>query len=236
MPAPSTAFVTLDGLSAAAPDGRPLFQDLTLAFGAERTGLVGRNGVGKTTLLRLILGEAQPAAGRLAVRGRVGVLRQTLAAEASASVAGLLGVEPALARLARIEAGRGGEADLTDADWTLPSRMDEALAQVGLDGLDLARPLASLSGGQATRVALAALLVAQPDLILLDEPTNNLDAEARALVAEVLRRWKGGAIVVSHDRALLRQMDRIVELSTLGATVYGGGYDLYEARKADAEA
>ncbi|MBS0333608.1 MAG: ABC-F family ATP-binding cassette domain-containing protein, partial [Proteobacteria bacterium] len=81
-----------------------------------------------------------------------------------------------------------------------------------------------------------ALLVAQPDLILLDEPTNNLDAEARARVAEVLRRWKGGAIVVSHDRALLRQMDRIVELSTLGATVYGGGYDLYEARKADAEA
>ncbi len=237
MPAPSSAYVTLDGLSASAPDGRPLFQDLTLAFGAERTGLVGRNGAGKTTLLRLILGEAAPAAGRVTVRGRIGVLRQTIPPDvADGSIARLLEVEDGLARLSRIETGQGDEADLADADWTLPSRLEAALERVELAGLDPDRPVASLSGGQTTRVALAAQLIAGPDLILLDEPTNNLDRHARDLVATILRDWKGGAIVISHDRALLRKMDRVVELSSLGATVYGGGYDLYAARKAEEEA
>ena len=153
---PSAAFVTLGGLSAATPDGRPLFQDLTLAFGAERTGLVGRNGAGKTTLLRLVLGEAQPVAGRVVVRGRIGVLRQTPSREASSTLAGLLGVEAGLARLARNEAGQGEDADLDEADWTLPSRLETALDEVGLAGLDLDRPLASLSGGQRRAGGLAA--------------------------------------------------------------------------------
>ncbi|MGV8955965.1 MAG: ATP-binding cassette domain-containing protein, partial [Cypionkella sp.] len=82
-----------------------------------------------------------------------------------------------------------------------------------------------------TRVRLAGLLLSEPDLLVLDEPTNHLDAEGRALIAGVLERWKGGGLVVSHDRELLRRMDRIVELSSLGATVYGGNYDLYAERK-----
>src|SRR5262249_48642847 len=83
---------------------------------------------------------------------------------------------------------------------------------------------------------LAALLIAEPDLVLMDEPTNNLDVAGRRAVAEMLERWRGGALVVSHDRALLRRMDRIVELSGLGVKVYGGNYDLYAARKAEEEA
>src|SRR5690606_27588233 len=77
-----------------------------------------------------------------------------------------------------------------------------------------------------------ALLFAEPDMILLDEPTNNLDADGRAAVAELLRKWRGGAIVVSHDRTLLREMDAIVELTTLGARTYGGNWDAYSERKA----
>ena len=231
-----TSFVTLDSVSYRAPDGRSLFDNLTLAFGPERTGLVGRNGVGKTTLLRLILGEAQPLAGTVSVRGRLGVLRQALAPPAGASVADLLGVADPLARLARVAAGEGTEEDFAEADWALEGRLEGALAEVGLAGLDLARPAGSLSGGQLTRAGLAGLMAAEPDLLILDEPTNNLDAAARGLVAEVLGRWGKGAIVVSHDRALLRQMDRIVELTSLGARVYGGGYDLYAERKAEAEA
>jgi ATPase subunit of ABC transporter with duplicated ATPase domains len=226
------AFVTLDSLSFRAPDGRTLLDNLTLAFGAERTGLVGRNGVGKTTLLRLILGELAPLAGAVSVRGRIGVLRQALQPPPGATVAELMGVAEALRRLARIEAGAGTEADFADADWGLEARLAEALAGVGLAGLDPARPAATLSGGQVTRAALAGLIAAEPDLLVLDEPTNNLDAEARGRVAEVLGRWKGGALVVSHDRGLLRRMDRIVELTGLGARVYGGGYDLYAERKA----
>jgi ATPase subunit of ABC transporter with duplicated ATPase domains len=229
-------FVTLDRLSAATPDGKPLFENLTLAFGAERTGLVGRNGVGKSTLVRLILGELQPSGGAVTVRGRLGVLRQALVPPTGASVADLMGVAGPLARLRRIEAGQGREDDLAEADWTLEARLSAALADVGLAGLELARPAASLSGGEVTRASLAGLLAADPDLMILDEPTNNLDADARELVAEVLGRWAGGAIAVSHDRTLLRRMDRIVELSSLGAEVYGGAYDLYAARKAEAEA
>lgn len=229
------AFLTLDNLAARTPDGRPLFENLTLAVGAERTGLVGRNGVGKSTLLRVITGELASSAGSVGVNGRIGMLRQDLAPPGG-TVADLLGVAGDLARLARIEAGAGDEADFSDADWTLPARLEQALAEVGLSGLDTSRPAASLSGGQASRAALARLLVEAPDLILLDEPTNNLDAEGRALVAQVLRGWRGGAVVVSHDRALLREMDRIVELSSLGARVYGGNYDLYAERKAEERA
>jgi len=233
MPAP---FVTLDCLGFRTPDGRSLFDNLTLAFGAERTGLVGRNGVGKTTLLRLILGELSPSAGAVSAPGRIGVLRQALQPPQGASVADLLDVAGPLAALRRIEAGRGSDADFAQADWTLEARLDAALAEVGLAGLPLDRAAASLSGGQVTRATLAGLLARGPDLLILDEPTNNLDAEARALTADVLGRWRGGAIVVSHDRALLRRMDRIVELSGLGARVYGGGFDLYAERKAQEKA
>jgi ATPase subunit of ABC transporter with duplicated ATPase domains len=145
----------------------------------------------------------------------------------------MLGAGPAWDRLDRIERGEGDEEDLAEADWTLSARMAASLSEVGLADADPSGPAASLSGGQMTRAAVAGLLVAAPDVLLLDEPTNNLDAAARDLLGAVLRRWKGGALVVSHDRALLRDMDRIVELSSLGAASYGGGYDLYVQRKAD---
>src|SRR5512146_1454572 len=231
-----SSFATLDGVSYKTPDGRSLFENLTLSLGAERTGLVGRNGVGKTSLLRLIAGELPPAAGAVAVRGRTGLLRQALAPPAGATVAKAVGLAEPVGRLSRIAAGEGTPDDLAHADWGLETRLQSALAALGLAGLDLLRPAASLSGGQLTRAALAGLMAGAPDLLLLDEPTNNLDAEGRTLVAETLGRWRGGALVVSHDRALLRRMDRIVELSGLGARVYGGGYDLYAERKAGEEA
>jgi ATPase subunit of ABC transporter with duplicated ATPase domains len=230
------ALVTLDGLSYRTPDGRPVFEGLTLAVGAQRVGLVGRNGAGKSTLLRLILGEISPSGGSVSVNGRLAVVRQALSPAPGATVAELLGVAEALVRLARIEAGRAAGDDLAEADWTLQARLEAALADVGLAGLALEAPAGSLSGGQTTRAALAGALAAEPDLLLLDEPSNNLDAEGRRAVAAVLERWKGGAIVASHDRSLLRRMDRIVELSGLGVRVYGGGYDLYAERKAEAAA
>ena len=228
-----SAFITLDSVSAATPDGRRLFENLTLSIGAERIGLVGRNGVGKSSLLALLAGLRSPASGAVVRAGTVAMLDQTPDLATDNRLIALLGVAPAWDRLNRIEAGQGDEADLSEADWDLPGRIAQALADVGLGELDPERPARSLSGGQATRAGLARLLIAAPDVLLLDEPTNNLDADARALVARVLGRWKGGAVVVSHDRALLRGMDRILELSSLGARSYGGGYDLYVARKAE---
>jgi ATPase subunit of ABC transporter with duplicated ATPase domains len=230
------AFVTLDSVTYRAPDGRTLLENLTLAFGRERTGLVGRNGVGKTTLIRLILGELTPTFGSVAVEGRLALLRQVLGPpEGDLTLADLLGVREGLERLARLEAGAGVAGDLEHVDWTLQQRIEAALADVGLAGFALDRSAASLSGGEATRAALAALLIAEPDVLIMDEPTNNLDLRARAAVADLLAGWKGGAIVVSHDRTLLRRMDRIVELTSLGANVFGGNYDLYAERKAAEE-
>ena len=227
-----SARATLDKVAARTPEGVTLFDNLSLTFGAERTGVVGRNGAGKSTLLRLISGASAPAQGAVSLAGSVGVLDQRHDPAPDETAAHTLGAAEGLAIIERVVAGEGSADDLANADWTLEVRFHEALSAVGLADLSLDRPTASLSGGEQTRLRLAGLMLARPDLILLDEPTNHLDAEARALVAEVIGRWDGGVVAVSHDRDLLRRMDRIVEMSSLGVAIYGGGYDLYAERKA----
>jgi ATPase subunit of ABC transporter with duplicated ATPase domains len=225
------ASIALSRLAWSTPDGKPLFRDLTLTFGVERTGLVGRNGVGKTTLLKLISGELKPLSGRVTVEGRIATLRQSVQVDPGETLADLFGVREDLAVLARAAAGEATQDDLADADWTLEARMAEALARLGLAASPATR-LSALSGGQRTRAGLAALIFAEPDVLILDEPTNNLDREGRAAVAELLAGWRAGAIVVSHDRELLEAMDAIVELTSLGAARYGGGWSAYRQRKA----
>ncbi|WP_421724560.1 ABC-F family ATP-binding cassette domain-containing protein [Bauldia sp.] len=227
---PVPSLVALRSVTYATPDGRTLLDNVTLTFGRERTGLVGRNGIGKSTLLRLVAGDLAPASGTIERSGRVGFLRQAVHANVG-TVADAYGTSEALACLDRLEAGHGSVSDAADADWDLPARIADALARVQLTGLEMSRPLASLSGGQQTRVALAALMFGGADLILLDEPTNNLDSDGRAGIAEAIAGWRNGAIVVSHDRTLLRRMDRIVELSGLGVRSYGGNYDFYRERQ-----
>ncbi|APZ52583.1 ABC-F family ATP-binding cassette domain-containing protein [Salipiger abyssi] len=225
------ASVSLSNLSYSTPDGTSLFSDLNLTFGPERTGVVGLNGAGKSTLLRLIAGELQPASGQLSLRGAVALMRQDAMETAGETVADLFGVGPALDLLDRAEAGEATAGELAGADWTLPARIESALARCGL----VARPqtaLATLSGGQRSRAALAALILAEPDILLLDEPTNNLDREGRRAVIDLLRGWNGTVIVASHDREVLEEMHAIVELTSLGATRYGGNYTAYRQQKA----
>lgn len=223
-----SASITLSGLGWTTPRGIPLFTDLTLGFGPERTGLVGRNGTGKSTLLRLIAGDLAPQTGTVQRQGRLGWLRQETPAEGS--IADLFGAGPGLALLDRAAEGRASPVDLDAADWTLPTRIEAALLRCGL-AAGPETPLGALSGGQRTRAALAALVFAEPDVLLLDEPTNNLDRDGRRAVLDLLAGWRAGAVVVSHDRELLRRMDAIVELTPLGATRYGGNYDAYRAQK-----
>lgn len=226
-----SASVSLFDLSWSTPDGRALFSGLDLSFDGGRAGLVGRNGVGKTTLLKLIAGTLVPQAGKVSVEGRLGFLRQTVQVAPGETIADLFGIAGALALLRRAEAGEAGIEELDAADWTLEARIAGALGRVGLDAAP-ETPLAMLSGGQRTRARLAALVFTEPDIILLDEPTNNLDRDGRAVVVELLTSWRAGAIVVSHDRALLDTMDVIVELTALGATRYGGNWTRYRERKA----
>jgi ATPase subunit of ABC transporter with duplicated ATPase domains len=224
------ASITLSNLSWSTPDGRPLFSNLDLSFGAERAGLVGRNGVGKSTLARLIAGELQPGGGTISVTGTVGLLRQVVQPGADETLAGLFGVSDALALLRRAETGTATLEELSDADWTLEARFSDSLQRTGLDAAPETL-LAALSGGQRTRAELAALLFRQPDFLILDEPTNNLDHDGRAAIIDLLAGWRGGAVIISHDRELLDGMDAIVELTTLGAARYGGNWSAYRARK-----
>lgn len=223
--------ITLSGLAYATPENRTLFAGLDLVFNRERAGLVGRNGVGKSTLLRLIAGEATPSAGSLTVEGTLGVMRQMATISANETVADLFGARDALAVLRRAEAGEATVDDLSSADWTLEERIAGALGRVGLNA-GPATPLTALSGGQRTRASLAAALFDEPDFLILDEPTNNLDREGREAVIGLLSTWRAGAIVVSHDRELLENADAIVELTKLGATRFGGGWSAYSDRKA----
>ena len=223
--------ITLSGLAATTADGRTLFANLDLNFDGGRTGLVGRNGVGKTTLLEIVAGRLPPHAGTVSTTGTLGVLTQTVQVAPDETLADLMGVTGALDVLRRAEEGQATADELASADWTLEARIASALGRVGL----IAEPatlLSTLSGGQRTRAALCALVLAEPDFILLDEPTNNLDREGRAAVVELLATWRAGAIVVSHDRELLETMDAIVEMTSLGVNRYGGNWSHYRERKA----
>lgn len=225
--------ILIRDLSWSLGDGRTLFSHLDLTFDAARTGLIGRNGTGKSTLLGLINGDLPVQSGTITVTGTLGTLRQSPAP--GATVADLFGVTEALAILRRAEAGEATSDDLGNADWTLEDRLAEALARLDLNiAADVA--LDRLSGGQQTRAALAALTFNAPDVLLLDEPTNHLDRQGRQAVRDLLSGWRKGAVVVSHDRELLEAMDAIVELTSLGATSYGGNWSHYSARKAEAMA
>lgn len=226
-----SASISLANLSWSTPDGIPVLSDVSLIFQRERTGIVGANGVGKSTLLRLISGELVPGRGRVTVEGRMATLRQMAQVPSGETIADLMGLSAGLALLRKAEAGLASLDEFAEADWTLEGRAAETLARMGLHA-ELDAPVSNLSGGQRTRAALAGLLFAQPDFILLDEPSNNLDRDGRRALGDMLSSWRGGALVVSHDRKLLDGMDAIVELTTIRAARYGGNWTAYRARKA----
>ncbi len=230
-------FVSADHLGLTLPDGRRIFGDLSFALSSERTGLVGANGVGKTLLLDLLAGARAPTEGTVTRTGRVAYVRQSggrASAPRTSVVADRLGVRTRLAALRRVLGGGADQADydlVGDDGWDLHERAEAALARVGLGHLSLERPLTAVSGGEATRLALAGALLEGPDVLILDEPTNDLDAPSRSKLLEMLEQHSGGLLVVSHDREVLRRVDRIVELTPDGLREYGGAYDLYrEAR------
>ncbi|MER5703690.1 ribosomal protection-like ABC-F family protein [Micromonospora sp. NPDC002296] len=226
----SNGHIVCSALSFAWPDDTPVFSDLSFSVPGGRTALVAANGAGKSTLLRLIAGELRPATGSVTVRGVLGYLPQHLPFTGGQSVAQLLGVDRIVAALHAIEAGDASEEHFTTIgnDWDVEERTRAELDRLGLGGLTLDRKLGTLSGGQVVSLGLAAQLLKRPDVLLLDEPTNNLDSEGRDRLTEVLRAWTGCLLVVSHDRALLDEVDRIAALELGEIEWYGGTYTDYE--------
>ena len=220
--------------------GRRLFDRATLAIPAGgRVALVGRNGTGKTTLLRLIAGEAQPDSGTVAVRvgARLGVVAQTAPGGAQSPLAFVLAADTERSALLEeaetaSDAGRIADIHTRLADigaHSAPARAGSILHGLGFDAPAQGRSLETFSGGWRMRVALAAVLFADPDLLLLDEPTNHLDLEATMWLEGHLARWPRTLLVVSHDRALVNKVaNRTVHLSEGRLTAYGGGFDAFE--------
>ncbi|MGK5682736.1 ABC-F family ATP-binding cassette domain-containing protein [Actinoplanes sp. URMC 104] len=225
----SDGFIVCTALSFSWPDDTPVFDDLTVSVPGGRTGLVAANGAGKSTLLRLIAGELRPTGGTVSVGGVLGYLPQHLPFAGEQTVAQVLGVDRTIAALHAIESGDAGEQHfaVVGNDWDVEERSRAELDRLGLGDVGLDRRLGTLSGGQVVSLGLAAQLLKQPDVLLLDEPTNNLDAAARDRLTAVLRGWTGCLLVVSHDRALLDEMDRIAALDHGAIRWYGGNFTAY---------
>ncbi|RMX03486.1 ABC transporter ATP-binding protein [Corticibacter populi] len=227
-------YLTLEGVSHVLPTGRVLFSKLNENFDRRATGLVGRNGVGKSVLARILAGELTPTIGRCSRSGSVHYLAQQSGPPTAGTVAALAGVQDALDALTRIEAGSsdGADFDLLAERWDLPQRLQAGLRDAGLAHLRADSPAHTLSGGEAMRVALLGAALSGAGWLILDEPSNHLDARGREDLIDQLRRWQGGLLVVSHDRELLGHMARIVELSPLGLRSHGGNYAHYAQAKA----
>ncbi|MDQ0740323.1 ATP-binding cassette domain-containing protein [Pseudomonas sp. W4I3] len=223
------ALVSLQHLSFQFANGETLLEDLNLSIDQTPTGIVGRNGRGKSILAQLMAGILQPSSGTLKAPADVAYVPQNVVVRPGATVADLTGAAPCLAALERMAQGEGlnGDLELIDDRWDLAERLRLALDAAGLTALSAASHADQLSGGQLARVALIGAWLAAPQLLILDEPSNHLDSLGRAWLLQQLQDWRGGLVVVSHDRQLLNAMGRIIELSPLGVQVYGGNFDTY---------
>ncbi len=208
-----------------------------------KVGIAGRNGVGKSTLFKLIMGELQPDGGSIELpRGaRIGAVAQEHPAtpvtlietilEADVERHGLYG------ELETAEPERMGEIwgrlIEIDADRA-PARAAEILSGLGFSTEDLERTMSEFSGGWRMRVALAAALFSEPDLLLLDEPTNYLDLEGALWLEARLKKYPHAALIISHDRELLNNsVDHILHVAGGKLDLYTGGYDDFERRLAE---
>ncbi|MFF5700957.1 ABC-F family ATP-binding cassette domain-containing protein [Streptomyces sp. NPDC012794] len=223
-------FATCSDLSFDWPDGTPVFDGFHLSVGPGRTGLVGLNGCGKSTLLKLLAGELTPSSGQVSVTGSIGYLPQDATLDTALRVDDALGIRTARTALHAIEAGEATEANFAAVgdDWDVEERALAALDQLGLAGIGLDRTVGELSGGQCVLLRLAALLLARPDVLFLDEPTNNLDLRARRRLYAAVESWSGVMVLVSHDRELLERVDQIADLRGGEVRWYGGNFTDYE--------
>ncbi len=221
--------------------------ELSIAAG-ERVALVGRNGTGKSTLMRIVAGELEPDQVKRETKPglKISRLEQEVPAATHGSVyevtaAGLGAAGEAVARFhdlaARLSAGEDvmdafskAQSDVEAHDgWTLAQQVEATLSRLKLDP---DADFTALSGGQKRRVLLARALVSEPDLLLLDEPTNHLDIAAIAQLEEILMSWSGALLFITHDRAFLRNLaTRIIDLDRGRLTSWPGDYDKFLENK-----
>ncbi|MBK3267015.1 ABC-F family ATP-binding cassette domain-containing protein [Klebsiella pneumoniae] len=213
--------------------GQTLFGPLSVSLEPSLCGLVGRNGVGKTRLLRLLAGLDSPAGGHIERAAAVTWVAQQPTLTPETTLATLLGYASVFAALSRLEQGQGlaDDFDLLDGHWDLTDRLSLAFREADLPPFSADRPAFSLSGGERMKALLCGAFVSGTDYLLLDEPTNHLDRQGREWLYHQLESWQGGALIASHDRELLTRMPRIIELTPTALRSYGGNYDEYQRQR-----
>ena len=207
---------------------------------SERIGLIGRNGAGKSSLLKILGGLSKPDDGSMQVQQglRIAYVAQEPLLDAQATIfqAACVGLETAIALREQYLSGASGldldalqsQIEALDA-WNWEQRVEETLQRLHLDGQAL---VGTLSGGMKKRVALAQALVARPDVLLLDEPTNHLDLDSITWLEDLLLAFKGSVVTITHDRAFLdRIATRIVELDRGQLRSYPGNFAQYQLQK-----
>jgi ATP-binding cassette, subfamily F, member 3 len=224
--------------------GRRFFDSASVAIpSGTKVGLVGRNGVGKSTLFKIILGDLVPLSGEILLpkSAQIGSVDQEHPATPVTLIDTILAADTRREALnAALETAAPEEMaeiyhelNAIDADRA-PARAAEILAGLGFANADLERPMAEFSGGWRMRVALAAALFAEPDLLLLDEPTNYLDLEGALWLEARLKKYPHTALIISHDREILNNsVDAILHLSQGKLELYTGGYNQFETRRAE---
>jgi ATP-binding cassette subfamily F protein 3 len=209
-----------------------------------RVGLIGRNGAGKSTLMKVMIGQLEPDDGSVEMprKTRIGYIAQEAPAGDATPFETVLAADAERARLLHDsetchDPDRLGEIHerliAIDA-YTAPARASRILVGLGFDEAMQGQPLDSFSGGWKMRVALAALLFSEPDLLLLDEPSNHLDLEATLWLENFLKSYPAMMVVISHERDLLNNVvDNILHLEGGQTTLYAGGYDAFERQRAE---
>jgi ATP-binding cassette subfamily F protein 3 len=225
--------------------GRPILERATAAIPpGSRVGLIGRNGAGKSTLMKAIIGQIDPDEGTIDLprRTRLGYIAQEAPAGSASPFETVLAADTERARLIEESETCADPHQLGDVHdrllaidaYTAPARAARILLGLGFDEQMQAQPLDSYSGGWKMRVALAALLFSEPDLLLLDEPSNHLDLEATMWLENFLKSYPGTLLVISHERDLLNNVvDSILHLERGKITLYSGGYDSFELQRAE---
>ena len=226
--------------------GRTILDAATAALpGKSRVGLIGRNGAGKSTLMKAIIGQIELDNGAIEMprAARIGYIAQEAPSGTTTPIEAVLAADTERAALLAEsetcyeDAHRLGEVHdrliAIDA-YGAPARAARILVGLGFDEEMQQRPLDSYSGGWKMRVALAALLFSEPDLLLLDEPSNHLDLEATLWLENFLKAYPAMMIVISHERDLLNKVvDNILHLEGGKVTLYAGGYDAFERQRAE---